>query len=227
MLWKLLPSQSLPRIARSIASVPKISCRPPPLSMICSGLDIENVERYCPGGFHPVTTGDILGEGRYKILHKLGYGGSSMVWLARDLMPPSPMVALKILTAEASARRGQEIPEVAIPTTLLSTKHLISHFPCRIEAPLHHFIERGPNGSHLCIATTFFGPSLSSFFEVPGLRLGSRRLRGDLARKIAKQVANCVYCMHHAGYIHGGMRRNSQCSLIQKSFLSLDRSFDA
>ena len=47
-----------------------------------SGLDnIENVEMYRPGGFHPVSIGDVFANGRYKVLHKLGRGSSSIVWL--------------------------------------------------------------------------------------------------------------------------------------------------
>ena len=44
----------------------------------------ENFLDYRPGGFHPVTLGDTLKDGRYKIHHKLGYGGFSTAWLARD-----------------------------------------------------------------------------------------------------------------------------------------------
>ncbi len=44
----------------------------------------ESMARYRPGGFHPVTLGDAFKAGRYKVCHKLGYGGFSTVWLARD-----------------------------------------------------------------------------------------------------------------------------------------------
>lgn len=45
----------------------------------------ENPVRYEPGGYHPVHLGERYKEGRYKILHKLGKGSYSTVWLARDL----------------------------------------------------------------------------------------------------------------------------------------------
>lgn len=38
-----------------------------------------------PGGFHTVTLGNTFHDGRYRIQDKLGYGGHSTVWLARDL----------------------------------------------------------------------------------------------------------------------------------------------
>jgi hypothetical protein len=44
----------------------------------------EDVLNYRPGGYHPVALGDTLKDGRYKIHHKLGYGGFSTVWVARD-----------------------------------------------------------------------------------------------------------------------------------------------
>lgn len=44
----------------------------------------ENISKYRPGGFHPVCLGDTFQDGRYKIHHKLGWGGFSTVWLAKD-----------------------------------------------------------------------------------------------------------------------------------------------
>ncbi|KAK3296451.1 kinase-like domain-containing protein [Chaetomium fimeti] len=44
----------------------------------------EQIGRYRPGGFHPVKIGDTFHCGRYEVCHKLGWGGFSTVWLARD-----------------------------------------------------------------------------------------------------------------------------------------------
>ncbi len=44
----------------------------------------ESLDRYRPGGYHPVRIGDIFANGRYKVLCKLGYGVYSTVWLAVD-----------------------------------------------------------------------------------------------------------------------------------------------
>lgn len=44
----------------------------------------EKISRYRPGGFHPVALGNTFNQGRYTVVHKLGYGGFSTVWVAYD-----------------------------------------------------------------------------------------------------------------------------------------------
>ena len=48
------------------------------------GVPAEQLEQYCQGGYHPIHLNDFLEQGRYEILHKLGFGSFSTVWLARD-----------------------------------------------------------------------------------------------------------------------------------------------
>ncbi|THU98861.1 hypothetical protein K435DRAFT_795367 [Dendrothele bispora CBS 962.96] len=66
---------------------------------------VEDIDRYAPGGYHPFRLGDILKSERasYRVLHKLGRGSFSTVWLARTLndVISSPFVALKIYVADA------------------------------------------------------------------------------------------------------------------------------
>ena len=82
---------------------PQNNTNPPSLD------NIEHIENYRPGGFHPVHLHDTLADNRHHILHKLGHGGFPTVWLARD-RARDQLVARKILTAEASA----SCPEVEI-----------------------------------------------------------------------------------------------------------------
>ncbi|EFR02619.1 serine/threonine protein kinase [Nannizzia gypsea CBS 118893] len=62
--------------------------------------ECEELERYCPGGYHPVKLGDQLCNGRYSVAQMLGHGGSSTVWLASDKIQQT-LVAVKIKTADS------------------------------------------------------------------------------------------------------------------------------
>ena len=62
---------------------------------------IEDLENYHPGGYHPAhIIGDRYHNSRYEIIHKLGFGSYSTVWLAKDHLK-SRFVALKIVVAKA------------------------------------------------------------------------------------------------------------------------------
>ncbi|KAJ6093034.1 protein kinase domain protein [Penicillium sp. IBT 16267x] len=45
--------------------------------------DVERMEYYRTGGYHPVTIGDHFND-RYRVVHKLGHGTYSTIWLTRD-----------------------------------------------------------------------------------------------------------------------------------------------
>jgi serine/threonine-protein kinase SRPK3 len=58
-----------------------------------NGDNVEDMRFYRPGGYHPVHLGDTFStcpspnshQRRYRILHKLGFGAFSTVWLAQDM----------------------------------------------------------------------------------------------------------------------------------------------
>ncbi|KAF8340309.1 kinase-like domain-containing protein [Cantharellus anzutake] len=168
--------------------------------------NIEDLTKYRPGGYHPVSVGDVF-AGRYKVLHKLGFGGSSTVWLARDQKfsnDSGSLVTLKILSAEQSSK-PMGIPDLYVSRALDKSSGTLH--PGRQHLPVirDHFSHEGPNGSHLCLISQFAGPSLFAILECPGRMSGSRRLRADLARKVARQVANAVNLLHLAGIVHGDL----------------------
>ena len=79
------------------------------LSIYCSSnllYNQEKMSRYGPGGFHPVCLGDTFKEGRYKICHKLGWGGFSTVWLAWDGVYAT-LLHIKHLTGSCLQMRPQ------------------------------------------------------------------------------------------------------------------------
>ncbi|THH03801.1 hypothetical protein EW145_g5996 [Phellinidium pouzarii] len=156
---------------------------------------IEDIEDYRLGGFHPISIDDCFAQGRYRVLHKLGYGGSSTVWLARDQEQERPgrLITLKAMRADASnaCTSALTVPEMLRPSC------------AGIQTVDHHFFVQGPNGSHLFLVSPFAGPSILAMSDCPGRTAGSRRLRADLARKVAKQIATTIHRMHHVGVVHG------------------------
>lgn len=58
---------------------------------------VENLDHYRQGGYHPVHIGDTFLQGKYVVVHKLGHGNMSTVWLAAEETtqqePPAPAPA--------------------------------------------------------------------------------------------------------------------------------------
>jgi serine/threonine-protein kinase SRPK3 len=156
--------------------------------------DVEDVRRYAPGGYHPVNIDESFDDGRYVVLHKLGHGGFATVWLARD-NTTQQLVALKILTSKDSG----DVHELKIYQHLETIKRTENARPSTPRL-IHHFEIKGPNGSHVCLALPFLGPSLSTF-QQDGQ---TRKIRPDVARKMSHELAKSILTLHNAGIIIGG-----------------------
>lgn len=152
---------------------------------------------YRPGGFHPVHLDDIFKKGRYIVIHKLGHGGFATVWLGRDTVRKR-YVALKIL----AARLSRDCPEVEILRRLKKSEdHKGKPY---VMSLLDHFWIDGPNGRHLCVVSEVGGPSIKQFNDCPGFTSGTRRLKGNVARKVALQATEGLAYIHSTGIVHGG-----------------------
>lgn len=62
-------------------------------------------DEFLAGQFYPVKIGDVYRD-KYQVLGKLGFGSTSTVWLARNLLDHSH-VTLKIYTQKASGNQGE------------------------------------------------------------------------------------------------------------------------
>jgi serine/threonine-protein kinase SRPK3 len=146
--------------------------------------DIEDVERYRLGGFHPIHIGDILG-GTFRVLHKLGFGGYSTVWLTRDLTDQQ-LYAIKVLAVDAPQN------ELDI---LLYLNDTVGDHPNVLNLH-HHFTIHGPNGSHHSLVLPVLGPSIKKIVQ--------SKLTMSLKRDAARQIAEGLAHLHQAGVCHGG-----------------------
>ena len=154
-------------------------------------LEVEDLVNYAKGGYCPVHIGDTF-EDRYRVIHKLGNGGSGTVWLARDDRLQR-YVALKILCADLST----ECHDVKMSDYLKQQKS-DHHGRQYLALILDHFELDSANGQHLCLVSEVLGPTIS------GLALLDKQLRGSIARKVARQLVEAVAFLHSVGVCHGG-----------------------
>lgn len=156
--------------------------------------DVENLEYYCVGGYHPVELGDRFKDGRYQVVHKLGHGGSSTVWLAKDHVNDR-YVSLKILKALLSKLSS----EVMIRGLLREGNQ---HHPGRshVLPLLDEFHCDGPNGRHQCLVSDLTGPTVPQVREATE----SETLSIETAQSITAQLALGLTYIHSCGVVHGG-----------------------
>ncbi|KAI1158444.1 kinase-like domain-containing protein [Nemania serpens] len=148
----------------------------------------------CDVDYHPVRLGDYLKSGRYKILHKVGWGGNSTTWAARD-QEHERYVAVKVSVSEAD--RSHE-------TGILQ---LISSFPDDTHKGREHIVQlldsssvEGPNGKHPCLVLELLGPSIPDLIDS---YLRDERLPDQAARYIAHQVLKGVDFLAQLNIGHG------------------------
>lgn len=151
--------------------------------------DTEDLELYRKGGLHPVHLGDHYDGNRYRIVHKLGAGGFSTVWLAYDTSASS-WVALKIIVADKSA---------AVEEKALMCHRIISGTDASFVTFTRCFHIDGPNGRHLCLVIPFLGPSLHTLSHFL-----MSRIHPWLVRRLAAQIVQATAELHSHGLCHGG-----------------------
>lgn len=146
--------------------------------------------------------GDILHR-RYRIVDKLGFGGYSTVWLARDTHLKQ-YVAVKIGTADAAPRETRILRALSSP----------SEHPGRqsIPLPLDEFELRGPNGVHPCYT---MAPARCNLREVSFSRLFPL----GVARALAGGLTLAIAYTHSQGYAHGDVH-------LRNALVKLPSGFD-
>jgi len=156
--------------------------------------DLENFESYKAGGFHPTIIGDTFQLGRYRVVHKLGHGSYSTVWLAHD-QDSDRYVALKILAAWdfATSKEADILQRLQSPDAPTTGQEFIPHL-------LDHFTIEGPNGQHICVVLEPQGCNIACAKDCSVDRL----FPAETARSIAAQVIMGLAFLHSRGICHGG-----------------------
>lgn len=154
---------------------------------------VESLDHYRPGGYHPIHIGDRFLD-RYCIVHKLGHGSYSTIWLAQDEQL-ARYVALKVGTADSSSNEAESLSHIsasAIGKGTFGSKLLPSL--------LGQFNIDGPNGTHTCLVTSPARCSLADSIDAADYS----PFQLSVARSLSAQLAMVLDHTHQLGYVHGG-----------------------
>ncbi|KJZ74356.1 hypothetical protein HIM_04118 [Hirsutella minnesotensis 3608] len=165
----------------------------------------EDLERYTKGGYHPIEIGNILHD-RYEVVDKLGYGGWSTVWLARDSQQKQ-YVALKVGIADSLPHEIDALRALEPSRPPAAGSHAIPRI-------LDEFRVQGPNGSHPCYTME---PALCNIRECSFSRLFPL----DVSRSLAYELALAVAYMHSRGYAHGDLHLQNMLVKAPSTFNEL------
>ncbi|KAH9821387.1 kinase-like protein [Teratosphaeria destructans] len=165
-------------------------------SLYSFSIDAEPLERYRTGGYHPVQIGDLMHNGRYRILHKLGWGGYSTVWAARD-QRSNENFAIRIAVAEQQ-KPVRELIALTALSELKSGHPGLDHILPLVD----HFQTEGPNGRHDCLVLDIIGPKVPDVFQG---WYGGKRLASEMVKRVAKEVLLALRCLHQTGFAHGDL----------------------
>lgn len=143
-------------------------------------VDSEHPYKYGSGGYCPIELGDRIAN-RFKVLHKLGYGGFATVWLVRDeTQRHGRYVALKVVSADWSEDAKFQSTKVVDPLRGYERDH---GSPLLFVLELERFFHTSRNGRHLCQVFPVLGPALAS------LNTSYFRLYPSFVRTFARQLA--------------------------------------
>lgn len=164
--------------------------------------EVEQLERYKFGGYHPVALGDTLRHGRYRIINKLGHGTYSTSWVARD-QEANEYVAVKICTADSSGASNER----AVLRQLRQLRvNCQDERVAIVPTLLDEFYLDGPNGRHACIVTK---PTRMSILDTRETSSCYGLLHVPTARAVIAQLIHAVAFCHKNGVVHGDLHLNN------------------
>jgi serine/threonine-protein kinase SRPK3 len=184
---------------------------------------VEPLDQYRPGGYHPVHIGDTFDHGRYTVHNKLGWGGTSTVWLATDAEFNDICVALSIFRSDCSTFTDefQRLARVQLHLQNSGEEH---PGKASILLPYRYFDTRSPNGDHFCDVLKFEGQTICR---------ATKRNEGwdarplDIARasRTVVELIDAVSYLHGMGVCHGGRSQIALCLLRGQDEVTNTRRF--
>lgn len=166
----------------------------------------ESEEQYEPqsadseGALYSICIGDIIRhpEGCYEIVHRLGKGAYSVVWLARDLRL-NTCVALKVMVAGSVGEREFLNQQMLKEAPNLDTSHFNLYKDTFLLTSPYNVSGKPPTIFHRALVLPLEGPSLREGW-INGF---DRSLKSRIAA--AKSLLGALRELHQAGFVHSGM----------------------
>ncbi|KAK7536422.1 kinase-like domain-containing protein [Phyllosticta citribraziliensis] len=148
----------------------------------------ETVPNYVASRYYPVRIGEILRD-RFQIVGKLGFGVTSTVWLARDLIQ-CRHVALKIFIHSVST--GSELENELDVYKRIETAAKDHPGRSAVRSLLDSFYVDGPKGRHRCLVHP---PLWESLLEIRH-RNPVRRLPEPVVAFVLKRLFQALDFLH-------------------------------
>lgn len=157
----------------------------------------ENPKDYRKGGYHPVNIGEVYNN-RYRVVHKLGWGYFSTVWLVWDYQTQR-FQAMKVQRS-AKQYTAAAIDEIELLSQIKLAEEKSKTQHC---TQLNDFFNhRGPNGLHVCMIFNVHGENLLLLIE----RYEYHGIPLPIVKCITQQVLIALDHIHSAGIIHTDLK---------------------
>eukprot|EP00796_Vickermania_ingenoplastis_P005498 gene5498-3969_t len=176
----------------------------------------EKQSEYRKGGYHRVQIGEIYAN-RYRVLHKLGWGYFSTVWLVWDYAEER-FQAMKVQKS-AKEYNDAALDEIDLLYQIRASEADGSPQCAQLNDFFHH---SGPNGNHVCMVFDVYGENLLTLIE----RYEYHGIPLPIVKCISQQVLVALDHIHRVRIIHTDLKpENVLLSTPKHSIISLMRRY--
>jgi len=175
-------------------------------------------------GYFPLRIGQLIHEGKFEVVRKLGWGAFGSVWLAR--VPSSKYgsryVAVKALTVRSTALiiHGFSLEADSLKLIRQTNRRHPGYKHCLQMYDV--FVEKGSHGPHVCFVTNVLGCSLDHLRQVHHGESGVFKL--PFVKRVVKQVLLAFDYMHReCKIIHADLKPNNILVSLSQADEKIDR----
>lgn len=179
---------------------PVLAARPPSQEPF----EEENHPKYSPQRFCSVIPGDLVHDGRYCIISKLGWGGGSTVWLAEDQHPFTDSRYVTISFGNRAREENRQAQLDLLQRLAFADPQHSGH--ALVRQPSDDFEIKTDDGTHLCLVYTPLRMTLHSYSKL----FPNEQLPLPLVKAFTYML------LHGLDYLH------TSCNIIHTGLVALD-----